>query len=649
MSSKPSILIVDDQIDNQKFLVNFLKPDYRVLVASDGAAALDLLSSAPPPDLILLDIMMPVMDGYETCRRIKDRPQLAQTPIIFLTAKTDPDSETRGFELGAADYVSKPINPPVLRARIEAQLALAEQMRRAYAERDRSHRLVAQVSRERNEIEALARRLEAEIAERERTEVALRESQARFERLTNKLKDKIVYFSHTLDGTMLYLSEGTESFGIGPPEQSIGRHWSEILPWLEDSLERAQEMDRQLISGALSVGEQEMSCLQPDGRQRHLLIRAYRIYDQERRLDLIEGLALDVTEQKARETQLRTLSQAVEQAPLSIVITDAKGAIVYVNPHFSHITGYSREEAIGQNPRLLKSGEQDEATYRALWETIASGRIWRGELINKNKQGQLFWESVAISPILDERGEVTHYVAVKEDIGDRKALERIKEDVQHIMRHDLKAPLNAVIALPGLILTDETLSEKTRKYLGMILDSGRQMYDMIELSLDLFKMETGHYEYMAQFIDVLPILRRLIRFTESRLSDKRLEVAIRLDGTVCPEGAELWVCADDRLLFSLLSNLFLNAIEASPDGETIRIELRRAETVVLALSNRGTVPETIRAHFFEKYRTQGKRGGTGLGTYSAKLMADTMGLELDMETSDDRDSTCLRLTLPVHC
>jgi CheY-like chemotaxis protein len=137
MSRKPSILIVDDQIDNQKFLVNFLKPDYRVLVASDGAAALDLLSSAPTPDLILLDIMMPVMDGYETCRRIKDRPQLAQTPIIFLTAKTDPDSETRGFELGAADYVSKPINPPVLRARIEAQLALAEQMRRAYAERDR--------------------------------------------------------------------------------------------------------------------------------------------------------------------------------------------------------------------------------------------------------------------------------------------------------------------------------------------------------------------------------------------------------------------------------------------------------------------------------------------------------------------------------
>lgn len=649
MSRKPSILIVDDQIDNQKFLVNFLKPDYRVLVAADGAAALDLLHASPAPDLILLDIMMPVMDGYETCGHIKDLPHFAQTPIIFLTAKTDPDSETRGFELGAADYVSKPINPPVLRARIKAQLALVEQMRRAYAERDRSQRLVAQVSRERNEIEALARRLEAEIAERERTEVALRESQARFERLTNKLKDKIVYFSYTLDGTMLYLSEGTESFGIGPPEQSIGRHWSEILPWLEDSLERAQQMDRQLISGALSVGEQEMSCLQPDGRPRHLLIRAYRIHDQERRLDLIEGLAFDVTEQKARETQLRTLSQALEQAPLSIVITDAKGAIVYVNPHFSHITGYSREEVLGRNPRLLKSGEQDEAMYRALWETIASGRIWRGEMINKNKQGQLFWESVAISPILDERGAVTHYVAVKEDIGDRKEFERIKEDVQHIMRHDLKAPLNAVIALPGLILTDETLSEKTRKYIVMILDSGRQMYDMIELSLDLFKMETGHYAYVAQSIDVMPILRRLIRFTESRLSDKRLEVAIRLNGAVCPEGAELWVCADDRLLFSLLSNLFLNAIEASPDGETIRIELRRAETVVLTLRNRGTVPEAIRAHFFEKYRTQGKRGGTGLGTYSAKLMADTMGLELSMETSDDQDWTCLRLTLQARC
>ena len=146
MRNKPSILIVDDQIDNQKFLVNVLKPDYRVLVAADGTDALALLRTAPAPDLILLDIMMPVMDGYETCRHIKDLPHLAQTPIIFLTAKSDPDSETRGFELGASDYVAKPINPPVLRARITAQLALAEQMRRAYAERDISHRLVAKVS-----------------------------------------------------------------------------------------------------------------------------------------------------------------------------------------------------------------------------------------------------------------------------------------------------------------------------------------------------------------------------------------------------------------------------------------------------------------------------------------------------------------------
>lgn len=525
MGSKPSILIVDDQLDNQKFLVNLLKPDYRVRVAADGLAALELLETPPAPDLILLDIMMPILDGYETCRRIKQQPRFRHTPIIFLTAKTDPDSEARGFELGAVDYVSKPINPPVLRARIAAQLALATQMRNAYAERDRSQQLVAQVSSERDAIEALAQRLQAEIAEHERTELALSASQARFARLTSTLQDRLLFFSRTIDGELLYLSEGANSFGIGPAERAIGCIWPDLLPALMPNLDAVVMSEHQ--SATANVVQYELTYRPSDGRQRHLLIHEYHVQDHTQYREVIEGLALDVTEQ---------------------------------------------------------------------------------------------W-----------------------------ALEQVKDDVQRIMRHDLKGPLNAMIALPSLILNDESLSEKSRKYVGMIEESGRQMYDMIELSLDLFKMETGHYSYFAQSIDVLAVIRRLRQFAEVRLRDKSLLVSLMLDGQPCAEADEIWACADDRLLFSLLSNLWINAIEASPDGATIELTLQRqATTVELALRNRGTVPEVIRDHFFEKYRTHGKRGGTGLGTYSAKLMADTMGLSLRMDTSPIEDWTCLRLTLPVQ-
>ena len=114
---------------------------------------------------------------------------------------------------------------------------------------------------------------------------------------------------------------------------------------------------------------------------------------------------------------------AVEQCPALIVITDTAGAIQYVNPKFSQLTGYAVEEAIGQNPRILKSGETSPEEYQRLWETIAAGKEWRGEFHNKKKNGDLYWELASISPVVDGAGRITHYVAVKEDITERKRAE----------------------------------------------------------------------------------------------------------------------------------------------------------------------------------------------------------------------------------
>jgi PAS domain S-box-containing protein len=126
---------------------------------------------------------------------------------------------------------------------------------------------------------------------------------------------------------------------------------------------------------------------------------------------------------RLREQQLRKYGRAVEQSPASVVITDPTGAIEYVNPKFTQVSGYSPAEVLGQNPRVLRSGEMPDEEYRRLWETIASGNVWQGEFHNKKKDGTLFWEAASISPVLDEQGNVTHFVAVKEDITERKKAE----------------------------------------------------------------------------------------------------------------------------------------------------------------------------------------------------------------------------------
>jgi PAS domain S-box-containing protein len=141
------------------------------------------------------------------------------------------------------------------------------------------------------------------------------------------------------------------------------------------------------------------------------------------------------------------LSRAVEQSPASIVITNPAGDIEYVNPKFVHVTGYTLAEALGKNPRILKSGDKSPEAYRELWQTITAGKEWSGEFHNKKKNGELYWESASISPIRDLAGRVTHYVAVKEDITARKQTEAERDK----LIHDLQEALANVKSLSGLL------------------------------------------------------------------------------------------------------------------------------------------------------------------------------------------------------
>ena len=184
----------------------------------------------------------------------------------------------------------------------------------------------------------------------------------------------------------------------------------------------------------------------------------------------IQGIARDITERKQAETELRKLTQAVEQSPASVVITNLEGNIEYVNPRFTKITGYTLEEARGQNPKILKSGMISSEVFRDLWETILAGKVWHGDLHNKKKNGELFWEASSISPIINSEGKITHYIAVKENITERKALE---EDItrQNNLRKLLMEIASGFINIP---LEDVDMAiQKALEDLGRFVSADR--------------------------------------------------------------------------------------------------------------------------------------------------------------------------------
>ncbi len=201
---------------------------------------------------------------------------------------------------------------------------------------------------------------------------------------------------------------------------------------------------------------------------------------QETDSEEMEGFVTDISGSKRAEEDLRKLSRAVEHSPASVVITDTKGTIEYVNPAFTRVTGYAREEVIGQNPRILKSGESPPETYAALWDAITHGREWHGEFHNRRKDGTLYWEFASISPIVDADGCTTHFIAVKEDMTSRKeaeaALGKSELYYRSLIEHALD--LTAVLAPDGTLLF---VSGSSERLLGIRPEDarGRNAFDLI--------------------------------------------------------------------------------------------------------------------------------------------------------------------------
>ena len=226
---------------------------------------------------------------------------------------------------------------------------------------------------------------------------------------------------------------------------------------------------------------------------------------------------------------------------------------------------------------------------------------------------------------------------------------RLKENVEQIIRHDLKNPLNFIMGVTELMIMDNDQSEHAINLLTQLNESAKRMLDLIDLSLDTFKMEQGRYCPIFEPVDLLSLLDTLILEQRIPIQQKKLRVTTSLDGMPPAPNERCEVMGKEILCYTLLGNLMKNAIEASPPSSTITIALttlptRQVQTI--RIHNVGAVPETIKDRFFDKYVTFGKQGGTGIGTYSAALITKTLDGEIRME-SDEHLGTSIYVVLPA--
>ena len=244
-------------------------------------------------------------------------------------------------------------------------------------------------------------------------ETALRESEERFRQLTENIAD-VFWISDP---------EFTELHYVSPAfEQIWGRTRESLIECPPSLLESVHPDDRAELLENLAANafgqpySMEYRIMRADGSIRWISDRGFPVFDERGEVFRRAGIATDITERRAREEQLKKLMLAVEQSPAGVMITDKQGAIEFVNPKFTEMTGYSPTEVAGKNPRILKSGLHGEDFYHEMWSRIASGLNWQGEFCNRRKDGSLYWESASVSAVRNERNEITNFVAVKEDI-----------------------------------------------------------------------------------------------------------------------------------------------------------------------------------------------------------------------------------------
>ena len=299
----------------------------------------------------------------------------------------------------------------------------------------------------------------------------IQKGEEKFRRLVEGVKDEYLLYFHGKDGIFSYISPSIEAI-LGYSQEEFLQHYSTYLPETQLN-QHVDKYTRSVLEEGVTA-KYELEILHKNGEIHTFKILEYPSIDSDGAVIGVEGIAQDITKYKQKERELEKLSLAVECSPNAVIITDGKGVIEYINPKITEITGYSLQDAIGEQCSLLKSGTTPNDVYKELWETILSGNTWQGELQNRKKNGDLFWSLEQISPMINEYGEIIHFIATMTDITSQK---EEKEEISYQASHDL---------LTGLINRRE-FEKRLERVLKSAQDEGSK-HALCFMDLDQFKI-----------------------------------------------------------------------------------------------------------------------------------------------------------------
>jgi PAS domain S-box-containing protein len=566
-----NILIVEDDSNSRVFLERaLLSQGYTVESAANGVQALEkaLLS---PPDLIISDIMMPEMDGFELCRRVKSDERLRTIPFVFYTATyIDQKDEKLAMGIGASRFLIKPMEPEkffrtirgVIEENLTGRIPMPDQLPAEMTELDRM------------QVEVYARKLDKKVRELEQEREAIRKADEEL-----KFRNAILSTQQeaSIDG-ILVVDESGRILSFNRRFCELWNIPSEVLETRSDERTLQSVLDTIVDPDIFLQKVRYLYKYRQETSRDEISLRDGRIFDRySAPMFGVDGRYYgrvwyfrDITERKQTEEEMRKLSHAVEQSPSSVMITDLHGNIEYVNPKFAEVTGYSLEEVRGKNPRILKSGETPSEEYRKLWETITSGGEWHGVFHNRRRDGTLFWERVSISSVRDTSGTITHFIAVKEDITNQKSLEDQFRQAQKMeaigqlaggIAHDFNNILTAIIGYAHMLKMKLINDEKLGAYADYILSLSDKAANLTQ-SLLAFSRK--------QIINPKPVnLNDIIRTVE-KLLFRIIGEDIKLKTMLSEK--DLVVMADHVQIEQALMNLATNARDAMPEGGRLTIE-----------------------------------------------------------------------------
>ena len=577
-------VIVARDIRHQLKLLNY-EP---VAATATGEEAL-LLTESLRPDLVLMDIQLAGdMDGIVAAQTIRERFDI---PVVFLTAFAGDESVQRAKLAEPFGYIIKPLEECDLKITIAIALYKHHNDKKLRTAHEQ-----------------------------------LLVKEERFNQLA--MQSRTGVWEVNADGLFTYCSQIFSDLVGYPEEEIVGKkHFYDFHP------EKGRDDFKRIALEAMArrdiFRDLENPIQTKEGRIIWVLTNGISVLNNKGEFQCYRGWDTDVTQRKQAEEQIHQLSSAVEQSPVSIMITDSKGTLKYVNPKFTQLTGYTQEEVRGQNPRVLKGDKTSPDEYRRLWDCITHGREWRGEFHNRKKNGDFYWESASISPIVDANGHIAHFLAVKEDITERKALEEQIRQAQKLegigqlaggVAHDFNNILAVMMIRLGFLQKNKSLDQESLDtVLDLMMDAKRSA--SMTKQLLLFSRRSV---MEVELLDLNELVANLLKMVRRLIGE---HVTVRFDPCENLPSLE----ADTVMLEQVLMNLSVNARDAMPNGGSLTINIEPIQIVKEQVHGNITVPpgqfvcltvadtgcgmdEATLKRIFEPFFTTKEVGkGTGLG------------------------------------